>query len=115
MRIHRLCSLFRIAVVLEHVAKLTDRLEIVPTHQSAGQGEKRLMHARPSLVAEIESTKAMQPPQGAFDDPARASQTAAVEAAAFGQLTADPSPFEVVPDGAASHRPDLPARRQASA
>lgn len=55
------------------------------------------MHARPSFVAEIESTKAIQPRQGTFDDPARASQAAAVGAAAFGQLTADPSPFEFVP------------------
>lgn len=54
------------------------------------------MNARSPFVSQVESTKAMQPRQRALDDPAGASESAAVRAAAFGQLAGDPAPFECV-------------------
>jgi hypothetical protein len=44
------------------------------------------MHAGPAFIAQIESTKLVQPGQRSFDDPARAAQPAAVRAAALRQL-----------------------------
>ena len=44
------------------------------------------MNARTSFISQIESTKSMEPCQRAFDDPTRASQSAAVRTAAFRQL-----------------------------
>ena len=54
------------------------------------------MNAWSPFVAQIESTKSMQPRQRALDDPAGASEAAAVWAAAFRQLAGDPTPFEFV-------------------
>ena len=54
------------------------------------------MHARTTFVSQIQSTKAMKPGEGALDDPARASQSAAVRAAAFRELAGDPAPLEFV-------------------
>lgn len=54
------------------------------------------MHTRAPFVSQIESTKSMKPGQRAFDDPARASQSAAVRAAAFRQLARDPASLEFV-------------------
>ena len=89
---------------------------MVPTHQGAGQGEKRFMHARTPFVPQIESTKAMEPGQRAFNDPARASQSAAVRTAAFRQLAGDPTSREcvamrlrVIP-AVALHKARLPQR-----
>ena len=54
------------------------------------------MNARTSFVSQIESTKSMEPGQRAFDDPARASQSAAVRTATFRQLAGDPASRECV-------------------
>ena len=54
------------------------------------------MNARAPLVAHVEPSKSMQPRQRPFDDPARASQAAAVRSPAFGQLAADPTDRELV-------------------
>jgi hypothetical protein len=82
--------------IQKHVAKSTDRLQIVPTHQGARQGEKRFMNAGPPFVPQIESTDAMQPRQRALHDPAGAAEAAAVGAASFRQLAGDPAPFDFV-------------------
>ncbi len=63
---------------LEHVAKLTDRLEKVPTHPGARQGEERLVNTRPTFVADIQSTKSVKPGDRALDGPARAAEPAPV-------------------------------------
>ena len=102
--------------VLEHVAKLTDRLEIVPAHQGAGQGEKRFMNARTPFVSHVEATKSMQPRQRALDHPPCAPQPAAVRPSAFRQLAGDPAPREFVPmrlrivSAVALHEPRLSQR-----
>ena len=49
------------------------------------------------FVAQIESTKPMKPGERSLDDPACATESAAVWTAAFGQLAGDPAPFEFVP------------------
>ena len=54
------------------------------------------MNAWTPFVPQIESTKSMEPGQRAFDDPARASQSAAVRTAAFRQLAGDPTSLEFV-------------------
>ena len=54
------------------------------------------MNARTPFVSEIESTKSMEPGQRTFDDPARASQSAAVRAAACRQLAGDAAPRQFV-------------------
>ena len=54
------------------------------------------MNAWSPFIPQIESTKAMKPRQRALDDPAGASESAAVRAAAFGQLAGDPAPFEFI-------------------
>ena len=54
------------------------------------------MHARTPFVSQIESTKAMKPGERALDDPARASESAAVRTAAFRQLAGDPAPLKGV-------------------
>jgi hypothetical protein len=63
---------------LEHVAQLTDRLEKGPTYQSARQGEERLVNTGSTFVAHIQPTKAMQPGEGALDDPTCSAKSAAV-------------------------------------
>ena len=57
------------------------------------------MDAWTPFVPQIESTKSMEPGQGAFDDPARASQAAAMGTAAFRQLAGDPATLEFVAMG----------------
>jgi len=54
------------------------------------------MHTRPTFVAQIESTKSVQPGERAFDDPAGAAQPAAVRPPAFRELTGDPAPRQFV-------------------
>jgi hypothetical protein len=54
------------------------------------------MHTRPTFVAQIESTKSVQPGERAFDDPAGAAQPAAVRPPAFRELTGDPAPRQCV-------------------
>jgi hypothetical protein len=87
---------FTLRYYLEHVAKLTDRLEIVPTHQGARQGEERFMNARTPFVSQSESTESVQPRERAFDDPSRAPQSAPVWTAPFGQLAGDPAPRQFI-------------------
>lgn len=57
------------------------------------------MDRRATLVAHIESAKAVQPGEGAFDDPARATEAAAVGRAALGELAADAAVAEAVAVG----------------
>lgn len=52
------------------------------------------MHAGPTLVAHRQSTKPMQPREGALDDPPRASEAAAMVGAALGELGANAPPVE---------------------
>jgi hypothetical protein len=54
------------------------------------------MNARTPFVPQIESTKSMESSERALDDPARASQSAAVRTAAFRQLAGDPASREFV-------------------
>jgi hypothetical protein len=54
------------------------------------------MHARSPFVPQIESPKSMQPRQRALDDPARASESAAMWAATFRQLARDPAASELI-------------------
>ncbi len=54
------------------------------------------MHTRSPFVSQIESTKSVEPGERALDDPAGSTQSAAVGAAALGQLTGDPAPREFV-------------------
>ena len=54
------------------------------------------MNARSTLIADGQSPKAMQPGDGPLDDPARASQPAAVWAPALGELRGDPALCELV-------------------
>jgi len=49
------------------------------------------VHTRATLVTDRQSSKAMQPRDGALDHPAGAAQPAAVRAAAFGELRGDPA------------------------
>ena len=55
------------------------------------------MHARSALIADGQSPKAMQPGEGAFDDPAGAAQRAAVRAPTLGELRGDAALRELVP------------------
>jgi len=57
------------------------------------------MHGRSPFISEIESTKTMEPGERPFDDPARATQPAAVRAAAFREQTGDAALFEGIPMG----------------
>ena len=54
------------------------------------------MDAWTAFIPQIEATKSMEPGQGSFDDPARASESAAVGTAAFRQLAGNPAPLEFV-------------------
>jgi len=54
------------------------------------------MDTRPAFVSHVETTKSMQPRHRALDDPARASEPAAVGPSAFGQLAGDAALFELV-------------------
>ena len=57
------------------------------------------MDRRAPLVAHVEAAKAVQPGEGAFDDPARAAEAAAVGRAALGELAADAAVAEAVAVG----------------
>ena len=52
------------------------------------------MNTRPTFIAHVESTKSVQPRQRALDDPARATQAAAVRRPALGELGGDPASME---------------------
>lgn len=54
------------------------------------------MNARATFVPDVEAPKSMQPGQGAFHDPARAPEAAAMRPAAFRQLTGDPAALELI-------------------
>jgi hypothetical protein len=54
------------------------------------------VNARPAFVPDVEAPKAMQPGQGAFDDPAGPTESAAVRPSAFRQLAGDPAALELV-------------------
>jgi hypothetical protein len=74
------------------------------------------MNARTPFVSHVESTKSMEPRQRALDDPPRASQSAAVRAAAFRELAGDAASLEFVPmrlrivPAVALHQPRLSQR-----
>lgn len=54
------------------------------------------MDARAPFVAQIQSTKSMEPGKGALDDPARAPQSASVRSTAFRQLAGDAAALKFV-------------------
>ena len=49
------------------------------------------------FVPHGEATKAMQPRQGAFNDPPGAAEATAVRGTPLGELRGDPAAFEVIP------------------
>ena len=55
------------------------------------------MHEVQPFVAHGEPTKAMQPREGAFNDPARAAETTAMRCPARGELCRDPAARELIP------------------
>jgi len=57
------------------------------------------VNAGAPFVPDVEASKAMQPRQSAFDDPAGPTKAAAMRAAALGQLAADAAARELVPMG----------------
>ena len=54
------------------------------------------MHARVPFVAQIQSTKAVQPRERALDDPSGAAEAAAVWPPSFCELRRDPTALEFV-------------------
>ena len=57
------------------------------------------MGAGASLIADVEAAEAMKPGEGAFDDPPRLPETAAVRCPALGQLGPNPAAVQLVAMG----------------
>jgi hypothetical protein len=72
------------------------------------------VNARSTLVADRQTPKAMQPGDGALDDPTGTAQPAAVWSAALGELRGNPAPRQLVAvrlrivGGVALHDPGFP-------
>ena len=54
------------------------------------------MNTRPTFIAHVEPAKSVQPRQRALHDPARATQAAAVQRPAFGELGVDSASMQLI-------------------
>ena len=84
---------------LEHVAKLTDGFQEVPAYEDAAEVEERFVDAGAPLIADGETTEAVEPGQGPFDDPARAAEATAMVGASLGELGPNASSLQDVAVG----------------
>ena len=82
---------------LEHVAKLKDGFQKVPTYQRTADGKERFVDTGSTFVAHAQPSETVQPGEGALDDPARLAESAAMRCTAFGQLRADAAATQSVP------------------
>jgi hypothetical protein len=57
---------------------------VVPADQAAGEGEEGFVHVGVAVVADGEAAVAVEPGEGAFDDPAVGAESGAVLALAAG-------------------------------
>ena len=72
-------------------------LESSPADEAAGEGEEAFVDVVAAVGADEESAAVVQPGEGAFDDPAVASESGAVLGLATGDLGLDPAGAELAP------------------
>lgn len=83
-------------MLLERISKVYERFQEVPTDQRATEQDEGRVDTIATLIADIETTKTMEPGQCPFDDPPCAAQSAAVRRSSLGELRLNPAAMEQI-------------------